>query len=112
MFALAVFLGGCGGSDFVGQTETQRITGFDEKASYYDALAKGDIEVEVETTSLSHDVAFEGEKKLLPNGAADKLEYINNCMNKTLQDGSFDKSFWKNETGMSLEQLWSLYQKT
>ena len=33
-------------------------------------------------------------------------------LNKTLQDGSFDKSFWKNETGMSLEQLWSLYQKT
>lgn len=244
VLALAVFLGGCGGNGFVRQTETQRVTGFDEKASYYDALAKGDIEVEVETTSLSNDVAFEGEKKLLPNGAADKLEYIlANCypdifnkygdsfsrpkitvtidpgysrndanytvdrtiflnpnwffdhpddydsilcaiagtmqaydedapewiesgirnyirdefstmyadekwslpsaydghsykeggiyaaaflkwaskqtetdlvyrLNRALQDGTFDNSFWKNETGMSLEQLWSLYKKT
>ncbi len=33
-------------------------------------------------------------------------------LHKALQTDTFDRSFWKNETGMTLDQLWSLYQKT
>lgn len=74
--AVSVLFAGCGGSkDNKDNLET--TTSFDELASYYDELAKGDIAVEVATTeNNSKYYEFSGDKNLLPKGFFEKLEKI------------------------------------
>lgn len=68
---------GCGSSDG-SDTMQETTTSFNELASYYDELAKGDIGVEVETTAISKYFEFTGDANLLPVGVYDILNDIAN----------------------------------
>lgn len=69
VLVLGVLLTGCGkgGGQLEGSTEP-RTTTFEEKRSYYDQLAKGEIEVEIETTAVKGAYySFVGDTALLPD---------------------------------------------
>ncbi len=78
MIALSLFFGSCAHKTVV---ETQRTTAahttaFEEKASFYDDLAKGDISVEIETTRGTAKYRITGDKDLLPAKAYKKIESV------------------------------------
>ncbi len=74
VLAVSVLLGGCGRG---GQAQSEETTtSFKELASYYDELAKGDIEVEVATTTIDKSYSFVGSRELLSGAVYEKLEYL------------------------------------
>ncbi len=74
--AISSVMAGCG-NQAPDTDETKATTSFDELASYYDDLAKGEIAVEIETTSdVSQYYEFTGDKNLFPDGVFAKLEHL------------------------------------
>lgn len=91
---LTCTLGGCGSvgnNKPVNNVET--TTSFEEKMSYYDNLAKGDISVEVLTTNVKGLYTIEGDVRQLPDGVFEKMvTVIERCYRKLCTEYSPNSS--------------------
>lgn len=80
LIVFSLSLVGCtGGKNEPENKPEETTTTFNERASYYDELAKGDIAVEVETTADENTYfEFSGDINLFPEGIYEKIRYIVN----------------------------------